>query len=139
MARAFLKLELRVWNSNREGSRMIRSLSAVLGVLILCSGCGAVQRPTASYRSMSISDISARGFTLNVDVDIANPNSVAIPLTAIDYSLALAGSKVIDRAKVGAANRSIPAKGSSAVTLPIPVTFENLLGVEEGIRKGNGE
>ena len=90
---------------------MIRAFSAVLSLIALCAGCGSVQTPVATYRSMSISDVSARGFTMNVDVDIANPNGVAIPLTTVDYSLALAGSKIIDRARVGTANRSIPAKG----------------------------
>lgn len=116
---------------------MVRSLWAVVGLLILCSGCSA-QRPTASYKSMSIGDVSTHGFTMNVKIDVHNPNSVAIPLTNIDYSLSLAGSKLINAAKVSPGN-SIPANGASTVTLPIPLTFENLLSVEEAIRSGNGD
>jgi len=116
---------------------MFRHFSILLSIALLCGGCSAVSRPTASFNSVTIRDVNTKGFIMNVKIDVHNPNSVAIPLTNVDYSLALAGSKLIDRAKFNPGG-DIPAKGTSTVTLPIPLTFENLLSVEESIRNADG-
>ena len=116
---------------------MIRT-SLLLIVMLLTAGCGSVQRPTASFRTMSISDVSARGFVMNVDVDVANPNSVALPLTNVDYGVSLGGVRVVDGGKIKPEAR-IPANGHSTITIPVPLTFENLLSAEESIRKGGGD
>lgn len=116
-------------------------LSALLfGLLVAAGGCSSlsVQRPTASFRSANVTDVSAKGFTLNVDVDVANPNSFAIPLTNTDYSLNLGGSKLIDNAKFKPAAANIPASGKGTVTIPVPLSFENLLAVSSAISKGGG-
>lgn len=106
--------------------------------IVICGGCSTVQKPTASYKSMTIKEVSASGFTMAVDVDIQNPNSVALPLANADYSLSLGGVNVVKDAKIKPA-ANVPANGSQTVTIPVPVTFENLLAVEEGIRKGGGD
>ena len=121
---------------------MLRPLTLAslgLGLLLLAGGCGSmnVQTPTAAFKTMSIGDVSSRGFVMNVDVDVANPNAVAIPLTSADYSLSLGGVKVVDGAKIKPDAR-IPANGHSTVSIPVPLSFENLLSAEESIRKGGG-
>ena len=117
---------------------MNRASVGLISVLVLFCGCaigcsGTLQKPTASFRSASVGEVSATGFTLNADVDLKNPNSVALPLSGADYSLGLGGVKVVDSGKVKLAERSIPANGSTVVTIPVPVTFENLLAAEESI------
>ncbi len=112
--------------------------SLLLSVMLVTGGCGSVQRPTASFRTMSISDVSPRGFVMNVDVDVANPNSVALPLTNIDYGVSLGGVRVVNGGKIKPEAR-IPANGHSTITIPVPLTFENLLSAEESIRKGGGD
>jgi LEA14-like dessication related protein len=117
---------------------MSRTLSlASLALLFLAGGCATVQRPTASFKNMTLGDVSSRGFVMNVDVDVANPNAVAIPLTNADYSLSLGGVKVVDGARIKPDAR-IPANGRGTVTIPVPLSFENLLSAEESIRKGAG-
>jgi LEA14-like dessication related protein len=74
---------------------------------------------------------------MNVDVDVQNPNAVALPLSNVDYGLGLGGVKVIDKARAKPAS-SIPANGTGTVTIPVALTFENLLAAEEAIRKGGG-
>src|SRR5207248_1703064 len=126
-------------NSDQEGDSVIRQ-SGIFGMfflLAIAGGCSSLQRPSANYKSMSISNVSASGFTMNLDVDLANPNSVALPLINADYSLALGGTPIIKSAKVKPAS-SIPAGGSATITIPVPLTFENLLSAEEAIRKGGG-
>ena len=110
---------------------------AVALSLFLLVGCGSIQKPTVAFQRMSIGDVTAQGFTMNVDVDIANPNAVAIPLTNADYSIALGGVQVVNAAKVKP-SASIPANGHGTISIPIPLSFENLLSAEEAIRKGGG-
>src|SRR4051794_5509442 len=101
--------------------RSAYSASVLMTLALLTAGCGSVQRPTASFRTMSIADVSPRGFVMNVDVDVANPNSVALPLTNVDYGVSLAGVRVVDGGKVKP-DASIPANGHSTITIPIPLT-----------------
>lgn len=108
-----------------------------LVLLALAGGCSTLQQPTASFRSASVGEVTSRGFTLNVDVDLRNPNAVTLPLTQGDYSIALAGVRVIDRSRVSPEG-SLPANGSRAVTIPVALTFENLLAAEEAVRRGGG-
>jgi LEA14-like dessication related protein len=113
---------------------------ACVALLALVGGCAnlSLRRPTASFRSMSVDDVTGRGFTMNVDVDVENPNSVALPLAGLDYSLDLEGIEVNQRGKVRGSSR-IPASGSETITVPVPVTFANLLQAEEAIRRGGGD
>lgn len=101
-------------------------------------GCSAmnVQTPTAAITGMSVQDVNASGFTMNFGVDLKNPNTMALPLTAADYKLGLSGVKVVEgKAKP---EGSIPAGGSRHVTLPVTLTYENLLAAEKAIMKSGG-
>jgi LEA14-like dessication related protein len=109
-----------------------------LALLTLGGGCASVQKPTASFRSMDVTDVTPRGFTMSVDLDVHNPNAVALPLANADYSLSFAGASIVENAKVRPDAR-IPANGTGQVTIPIPVTFENLLSASKGIRQGGGK
>jgi len=80
--------------------------------------------------------VDANGFTMNFSVDLKNPNTMALPLTAADYKLGLAGMNVLDgKAKP---EGSIPAGGSKSIVLPVTMTYENLLAAEQGIIKSGG-
>lgn len=110
----------------------------LLGLLMVVGGCVGVEKPTASVRGMDVADITPRGFTMNVDLDVHNPNSMALPLADADYSLSLGGVYVIESTKIHPDAR-IPANGTGKVTIPVPVTFENLLSASKGIRQGGGK
>jgi LEA14-like dessication related protein len=119
-------------------SRSLPPAALSLALLLLAGGCGSIQRPTAAFKNMTLGEVTPSGFVMNVDVDVANPNAVAIPLTNADYSVSLGGIKVVDGGKVKPEAR-IPANGRSTITIPVPLTFENLLSAEESIRKGSGQ
>jgi LEA14-like dessication related protein len=112
----------------------------VLLLAVLCGGCSSLthlQRPTASVAGMSVGNVDAQGFTMNFDVDLKNPNSVALPLATADYKLGLGGVQVLDgKAKPAG---GVTANGSRSVTLPVSVTYEHLLSAEQAIRAGNGD
>lgn len=108
---------------------------------MLCAigvGCAAmnVQKPTAAVTGMAVKGVDANGFTLNFDVEIHNPNSMALPLAAADYKLGLGGVDVVE----GKARPqgSIPAGSSKSVALPVTLTYENLLAAERSIVKSGG-
>ena len=100
-----------------------------------CAGLN-VQKPTAAVTGMVVKGVDAKGFTMNFNVDLKNPNAMALPLTAADYKLGLAGMNVLDgKAKP---EGSIPAGGSKSIVLPVTMTYENLLAAEQGIVKSGG-
>src|SRR3954470_5988062 len=107
----------------------------LLGVLSVgCSGVG-VKQPTATFNRMNLGEVTPQGFTMNFDVALENPNAVALPLSAADYKLSLGGAKVLEgKAKPSG---TLPANGSLPITLPVMVTFENLLAAENALGKGD--
>ena len=112
---------------------MILVLGCFLG-----GGCAAlnVQKPTAAVTGMAVRGVDADGFTLDFAVDVTNPNGFALPVSAADYQLGIGGVAVLDGE--ASPDRSIPARGTLGVTLPVTVGFENLLKAEQAIRDSGG-
>ena len=107
-------------------------------VCLLTAGCATqVQKPTASVTNMTVGEVTPQGFTMNFEVDVENPNPMALPVADVDYKLRLVGRDFLD----GNADpdASIPARGSMPVVLPVRVTFENLLAISDGIRRSGGD
>ena len=110
----------------------------LISLLPLGFGCATVEKPTATFRGMDVADITPHGFTMNVDLDVHNPNAVSLPLTDAEYTLSLGGVNVVENSKIRPDAR-IPAHGTGPVTIPIPVSFENLLAAAKNIRQGGGK
>lgn len=117
----------------------------LLLLALLCSltfGCKSleslgVNNPTAVVHDMNVRDIGAEGFTMDFDIEVDNPNAFALPLTNTDYKIALAGVEALSGGI--APDGSIPANGSARVTLPINVTYQQLLEVGEALASSNGK
>jgi LEA14-like dessication related protein len=106
---------------------IIIKLFCLLLISTIGVGCSAlnVQKPTAAISGMSVQDVNTSGFSMNFDVDVTNPNTMSLPLTAADYKLGASGMNVLEgKAKP---EGSIPPGGSKRVTLPVTLTYENLL------------
>lgn len=110
----------------------------ILSLAGLLLGCQSLQieKPTASVKGMTVKDVNTSGFTMNFDVDVANPNSVALPFANADYKLALAGVQLVD-GKVKP-DGAIPAKGSRSVAVPVTLTYDNLLAAKDALVKSGG-
>src|SRR4051812_8405649 len=120
---------------------MIRLMTQVAAMVLLGlfgTGCAAlgVQKPSASVRSAAIQNVTAEGLAVNFDLDVSNPNAIAIPLSKADYKLALGGVQVLDDS--AKPEKSIPAKGSVPVTLPVRVNFRQLLQAQQALAKSGG-
>lgn len=116
---------------------MLRQLIALTFCLVGV-GCSAlnIQRPTAAVRGMSIGSLDSAGFTMNFDVELSNPNSIALPLKQADYKLGLGGVNVVQGKATP--EGAIPAGGSTAVQVPVTLTYENLLAARDAILKSGG-
>jgi LEA14-like dessication related protein len=114
-----------------------RRLLAVVPLILVSLACSAVKQPTASFQSMNVTDVTPQGFTMAFDLDVRNPNAVALPISQADYKVGFGGVDVLN----GKATPSgtLPANGSAAVKLPVTITYENLLAAEKAIVNGGGK
>lgn len=115
-------------------------MKLLLVAMIACFAVGCqnlqMEKPGAAVKGMTVRDVNSAGFTMNFDVEVTNPNEVALPLTNADYKLGLAGVKLVD-GKV-TADGAVPAKGSRSVAVPITLTYESLLAAEKAIVQSGG-
>src|SRR5687768_14412868 len=107
-----------------------------LGVLSLGCSSASVQRPTASFESAEVGDLTPEGFTLNIGFDVDNPNDFDLPIRDADYRLSLGGVKVIDdevrpRGALRAGERT-------NVTLPVRLSFNDLLRAGRALWRSDG-
>jgi LEA14-like dessication related protein len=110
---------------------MTRTLGSLLLVLLACTGCQSLKPPTVAVDGASVGAIDADGFTLDVKLNVTNPNDRDVPVGKSTYKLALAGTNVAS----GSAKPdvTIPANGTAPVTLPITVKFDDLLNLGTAI------
>ncbi len=116
---------------------MIRPL-CLAAVAVFAVGCSAlnVQRPTAAVTGMAVQNVTSTGFTMNFGVNLTNPNAFELPLTTADYKVGLGGVNVADGKATP--DGSIPANGTKSVTLPITLTYQNLLAAEQVVVSSGG-
>ena len=114
-------------------------LAPVLLFVFLGTDCASLnlQKPTASVSGMAVQDLNPQGFTMNFNVDVSNPNSVALPLGQADYKVNVSGADLVNgSAQPGG---SLPARGTRSFVLPVAVSFENLLNAGQAIRASGGD
>lgn len=115
-----------------------RAMTSALSLMLVCLvGCSSIKQPTATFQSMNVTGLTAEGFTMAFDVNVQNPNAVALPISQANYKVGFAGVNVLEgKAKPDA---TLPANGSVPVKLPVNITFENLLAAEKAIVNGGGK
>jgi LEA14-like dessication related protein len=85
---------------------------------------GGFQKPSLAYKSVSLSDVSLSGATVDVVTTVTNPNAVDLSVAEVDYRLSVDGHPVASGKPP--AGIQIPARGSADVTLPATVRFAEL-------------
>ncbi|ABD80836.1 LEA type 2 family protein [Saccharophagus degradans] len=93
---------------------------AIAATLLLISGCATlnIEQPKVSVTRLApASSGSSLGTLFEIDLKIANPNGVALPIKGMSYSLAINGAELL----FGTSNQipTIPAYGSETVTLQV--------------------
>lgn len=135
-------------NSMNDTDLTHRLTWLVVVVLALCAsallfgGCSQLEpflqgldKPSASIAGVSLQDLDMQQVTLNFDVDVSNPYTVALPLANLSYGLTSGGRAVLSGDV--APTESVPAKGSSRLRVPATLVFADLLAMVSGIRPGS--
>ncbi|REG86629.1 LEA type 2 family protein [Marinomonas pollencensis] len=107
-------------------------------LVLLVSGCASLQetmdvhKPKASISGVSIGSLSADSVTLLLDVDVTNPNVFPLKTAGFDLGLLVGGNNIASINQPDS-SLSLPAKGSNSVSLPVTLTFDQLLKSVSGL------
>jgi LEA14-like dessication related protein len=113
-------------------------VSTPLGVLPLAfakEGILALPRlPTLTLQSPRIAEVSLTQATVDVPLQLSNPNSFPLPLGAVVGDLRIAGSQV---GRVASADLGrIDARQSRTVALPVTIRFAEAFAAARALREG---
>ncbi len=111
---------------------MLRILSPALPLLLglaLLAGCASVpelQPPAIALNKVELLEVGFSRQRFALELQVANPNAIPLPVRSISYGLTLGGTEVgsgrsTDRFR-------IPARGDSTVTLELDIDTVRLLG-----------
>jgi len=94
----------------------------------------SIEKPKADVREVSLSSASFSGVSGQLDLDVMNPNSFSVPLSGIDWTLSVGGT----RAVTGTVQLSqeIPAKGVAPVTTSLSIATSDALAVGAALASG---
>jgi len=116
-------------------------MALLAAVLAMSAGCAQLNdallsmSPSADIRGMGLSDLDLQGATINVEVEVKNPGSVSIPLVDLDYRLTSGGRPFVDGTMP--LDGTIPRKGSRTFSVPVRVTFSDVLSILKDFRLGS--
>ncbi len=115
---------------------MLRSLLLIIALAhtLLLTGCATLeqvgqalegQKPSARVQGLKLTSLDSNGVDLTFDVQVDNPNPVAISLAGLDYDLKLLGSSFLQGNQTK--GMKLAANGSSQVQVPVRLGFQQLL------------
>ena len=116
---------------SRRLRRRLAGWLVLAGAAVALVSCAAPQVRVADAR---LGRIDLDSLTVDFTLDVANPNDFALPVAAVDWSLALFGQRV----GTGTArpDETIPAQASARVPMPVRVSFEQAAGVGRRLLSG---
>jgi len=94
------------------------AIAATMG----CAGLtNPIEQPTAELKRISLVSIRLpAAATVRAEFDVTNPNSVGIPIKAVDYEISIGGGEPFrGRAEV---DTTIPAYGSAPLTIDLEIS-----------------
>jgi LEA14-like dessication related protein len=114
----------------------MRKLALLLPLLVSCSllqsvASAAFERPSLAFRDVKLEHIDFTGADVNLLFDVTNPNSSGLDLGAASYALAIEGHPVATGTPPK--GLQVPGKGTSTVTLPAHVTWDQLAPALEAV------
>ena len=110
------------------------ALMAALLALLATTGCGIRQLakgellpPEVRFKGLMLQPPTHQGVPLSVVLEVQNPNPMAITVLGYDYEVWAAGQSVAK----GVSNQpvTLPARGETAVTVPVLLKLRNLPGL----------
>jgi len=117
--------------------RSMNQFAVAVGLALLLAattGCGMLEKPSASITGVKVQGISLTDATMLFDVKVDNPYTVPLPLSNLDYALASKGQQFLTgKADV---QGTIPAQGSKTLGVPIKINYLKLINAVKGARPG---
>lgn len=113
------------------------AILAALAALAL-SGCSifmrSIEKPQAAVRDVAVSAAGLGGISGQLALDVTNPNGFGVPLSGIDWQLAIGGA----RAVTGAVqlSQTIPARGVAPVVTSLTVAAADAIAVGAALAAG---
>lgn len=112
-----------------DGTRRLRNSLLIIAAFLVAS-CAALtqfldsafQRPSFTFKDVSLSNLSLNGLTLDTVWQLQNPNPIGLSLATADYRLSVEGKQVLAGSPPNGLN--IPAQGSQ--DLHFPASFKLL-------------
>ncbi|MDA1082531.1 MAG: LEA type 2 family protein [Gemmatimonadetes bacterium] len=118
-------------------TRLAAAILVVVGTAACATfGRQAFQNPTVELRDIQIREIGLDGGSLDLILDVYNPNSFRIDVTRLTYTLIADTSKVA----TGFVTKRVTlnSKAANDVSLPVRFTMKELMGAAEVLlRKGS--
>jgi len=106
-------------------------------ILILCltmfalQACASIDgrlkpiQPKVFIDTIDIQDASLSGLMALLTLNIENPNDFALNARGLDYTMSLAGTKILSGESQS--NMSIPALGSGKIEVPVHINYASIL------------
>lgn len=97
----------------------------------------SMERPSAQVRDASVTAAGLGGVSGSLRLDVTNPNAFGVPLSGIDWQLAIGGN----RAATGNVElqQTIPARGVAPVNTSLSISTSDAIGVVQAIAGGARE
>lgn len=96
----------------------------IVSMLLFGTGCPGVlkplEKPTAEFQGLTVQGVGFSGLDARAAFVLTNPNSIGLPLRAVDWQLSIGGASPV-RGRVDL-SATIPAKGSAPIDVGIHVT-----------------
>ncbi|HEY0720152.1 MAG TPA: LEA type 2 family protein [Gammaproteobacteria bacterium] len=117
--------------------RPVRNRGLLLATLVLLlGGCAALQdqfkQPELSLSDARITGMSLADAQLAFDVDVKNPNPIGVSMKGLSYTLQVQEKQLFDGAL--SERLQIGANGSSRMTLPFTLRYEDIFGTLLALR-----
>jgi LEA14-like dessication related protein len=92
------------------------------------------EKPKAEVRDVSVTSAGFTGVAGELRMDVMNPNSFGVPLSGIDWTLAIGGARAITgRVEL---QQTIPAKGVAPVTTSLRIDARDAAAVAQALASG---
>ena len=117
---------------------MIR-LAPLLLLVTFLGGCASVKPPAVRATGGEFLGLTDGGLRLGVDLEVANPNDLALPITGVGYTLFAEGVRVVRGDADFADGQALPANGSAALQLPVEVQWSDLLAARDALSASGGD
>lgn len=87
----------------------------------------ALQKPAIRFDRANLAAISLGGVTLDLVFDVHNPNAIGLSLAELDAKLFVENKQLAATKPPG--GLTLPARGSTKITLPMQINFADVAGV----------